>query len=398
MQEKILQYPCNDNNSQVEQVTMPPTEQVDNRPIPQISLKVPTPTETSREKMTAFLPPVQRYFQSYNGEHTQESARQQTDHSMLYLMTSQNRPKTPPSMTFLTPSRISGPIMTAYQTPPTRHMLKQQKRKASPSDGESERSCEEDEIDVVNDRKSPDNNREIDSSMSTNNTSVLESPSTGSSNNSSPASISTHSPLSSDSSVKKKVRTNYSPSQVQALEKIFHENPYPEPETMEMLASDLNIPEAKIKVWFQNKRARWRRRAAENPHPAYMTPMSPMMSPMHASYGMVPHHHPMLHGSPAQMVPGPFFYPNQAVGTPGPHSVPSHHFGTPGQTVPSTPVSNGSPASTTSSTTSPASTSDNQKQSPHMQMTPPYQHRLPPHFSPYMPFSYPYGMCPPYYC
>lgn len=105
-----------------------------------------------------------------------------------------------------------------------------------------------DEIDVVNDRKSPDNNREIDSSMSTNNTSVLESPSTGSSNNSSPASISTHSPLSSDSSVKKKVRTNYSPSQVQALEKIFHENPYPEPETMEKLASDLNIPEAKIKV------------------------------------------------------------------------------------------------------------------------------------------------------
>lgn len=128
---------------------MPPTEQVDNRPIPQISLKVPTPTETSREKMTAFLPPVQRYFQSYNGEHTQESARQQTDHSMLYLMTSQNRPKTPPSMTFLTPSRISGPIMTAYQTPPTRHMLKQQKRKASPSDGESERSCEEGNIYII---------------------------------------------------------------------------------------------------------------------------------------------------------------------------------------------------------------------------------------------------------
>jgi hypothetical protein len=35
---------------------------------------------------------------------------------------------------------------------------------------------------------------------------------------------------------------------VQALEKIFHENPYPEPETMEKLASDLEIAEAKIKV------------------------------------------------------------------------------------------------------------------------------------------------------
>ena len=105
-----------------------------------------------------------------------------------------------------------------------------------------------DEIDVVNDLKSSDSCRDTDSSMSTNNTSSLESPSTVSSNSSSPASNSTNSPQSTDSSIKKKVRTNYSPSQVQALEKIFHENPYPEPETMEKLASDLEIAEAKIKV------------------------------------------------------------------------------------------------------------------------------------------------------
>jgi hypothetical protein len=57
-----------------------------------------------------------------------------------------NRPKTPPSITFLTPSRGgSGSIMTAYQTPTLgQHMTKKNlHHKASPSDGESDKSCEE---------------------------------------------------------------------------------------------------------------------------------------------------------------------------------------------------------------------------------------------------------------
>lgn len=82
--------------------------------------------------------------------------------------------------------------------------------------------------------------------MSTNSSSSMESPTTGGSNSSSPASNSTNSPR--ENVVKKKVRTNYSPQQVQALERVFHENPYPEPETMEKLAGDLDIPETKIKV------------------------------------------------------------------------------------------------------------------------------------------------------
>jgi hypothetical protein len=127
-----------------------------------------------------------------------------------------------------------------------------------------------------------------------------------------------------------------------------------------------------------------------------MASMSPMMSPM-ASYGMVPHHHPMLHGSPAQVVPSSFFYPGHPVGTPVHHTTPGYHFGTPGQSVPMTPGSNTSPASSTSSTSSPSNTENQNQQSPHGQITSPYQHRLP-HFSPYMPFSYPYGVCPPYYC
>ncbi|ESO93602.1 hypothetical protein LOTGIDRAFT_70713, partial [Lottia gigantea] len=57
----------------------------------------------------------------------------------------------------------------------------------------------------------------------------------------------------------KKARTNYTPEQVRGLEKVFLETPYPEPEAMEKLSKELEIPEQKLKVWFQNKRARWRR-------------------------------------------------------------------------------------------------------------------------------------------
>ncbi|ESP01743.1 hypothetical protein LOTGIDRAFT_70438, partial [Lottia gigantea] len=58
---------------------------------------------------------------------------------------------------------------------------------------------------------------------------------------------------------KKNSRTNYSPQQVRSLEKIFLDTPYPESEVMEQLSRDLDIPEKNLKIWFQNKRARWRK-------------------------------------------------------------------------------------------------------------------------------------------
>ena len=48
--------------------------------------------------------------------------------------------------------------------------------------------------------------------------------------------------------VKKKARTNYKPDQVKALERQFHENPYPDADMMEQLSLDLGIPENKLKV------------------------------------------------------------------------------------------------------------------------------------------------------
>ncbi|XP_033745557.1 homeobox protein prophet of Pit-1-like [Pecten maximus] len=254
----------------------------------------------------------------------------------------------------------------------------------------SDRSCEEEElIDVVNDSlgtslgsdslgtslenaslgtsgSTDASCKETDISMSTQSSLSEQSPSTRSLTTSSPEHSIAVTPESAQTSKTKK-RTNYSPSQVQALEKVFHENPYPDSERMEEMSRELGIAETKIKVWFQNKRARWRKRVQDDkrmmpydhrafPSP-FMSPLSPVMSPV-GSYGYLPGS-PILGSpsSPSQVVPGPMMsFPRPS--------------------------------------TSPNSPLANQKQpSP---MTPPFQQR--PHLPAYF-YSFPYGMYPPpYFC
>ncbi|OWF51244.1 intestine-specific homeobox-like [Mizuhopecten yessoensis] len=270
----------------------------------------------------------------------------------------------------MTPLPSTSPVLRPLATTP----------RSVSSDGASDRSCEEEElIDVVNDslgtsigsdslgtsRSTDTSCKETDISMSTQSSLSEQSPCSGSLTTSSPEQCVSVTPESAQTSKTKK-RTNYSPSQVQALEKVFLENPYPDSELMEEMSRDLGIAESKIKVWFQNKRARWRKRVQDDkrmmpydhrafPSP-FMSPLSPVMSPI-ASYGFLPGS-PMLGSpsSPSQVVPGPM--------------MPFHR-----------------------PPTSPNSPLANQKQpSP---MTPPFQQRpqLPPYF-----YSFPYGMYPPYFC
>ena len=55
-------------------------------------------------------------------------------------------------------------------------------------------------------------------------------------------------------------RTHFTSAQISELEGIFERIPYPGASIRNTISSNLGIPEDRIKVWFQNKRARSRRK------------------------------------------------------------------------------------------------------------------------------------------
>ena len=65
----------------------------------------------------------------------------------------------------------------------------------------------------------------------------------------------------------RKQRTVFEPCQLKALEDTFSENPYPSSEKYEMLSDEICVDEARLKIWFQNRRARYRRSAKRTPSP-----------------------------------------------------------------------------------------------------------------------------------
>jgi len=63
----------------------------------------------------------------------------------------------------------------------------------------------------------------------------------------------------------KRVRTIFSPDQLDRLEKEFDNQQYIVGTERFYLASELGLTETQVKVWFQNRRIKWRKQNLEVP-------------------------------------------------------------------------------------------------------------------------------------
>lgn len=380
MQEKVdMQDMCNVDLAEKEGPTV--LSSVNNRLVQQITIDIP------KDTFYGSSVPIHDTYPYYMPSHpARQSAGLLMNQNSVHPMLQTNK-------------KLPSPI---HVSPPQMYIVQ-----GTVSDQDSHRSYEYDATDInsegssngyeinsqwssngseINNQRSPESERELDSSDSSDNLIIKDKI---------PIHIlsaSSKSCRSTDNGKQKRNRTNYTNRQIQELERMFLGNQYPDHGALELLCRDLGIPETRLKIWFQNKRAKSRRQGKEKPQttmPQTVMPQTTM--PQMGLNEMLPPYHPMLYGSPAHLIQHPLFQPRHPMGMDSHRTILENPpirndlhltISQQGDLPSSQTLSTSMQPTLLSASLQNLETSEKAEK----KFTPPLQQ-----------FSYPFGLCPPYY-